>query len=308
MQQVSAPQTGQDVKDLLSAQGQSAQPARDPAPSRMSYRLQRWMLTPGIRLALRIGIPVAIVVSLTSGFLASEARRDALNLFVSDVRVSIQERPEFMVELMAIDGASADVGEDIREVVPIDFPISSFDLDLSQIRDIVVGLDPVKDATVRIRPGGILEVQVTERVPVVVWRSYEGVTVLDETGAHVAELPSRRARADLPLIAGEGADAHVRQALQLIAAAQPLDARLRGLVRIGERRWDLVLDRGQRIMLPADGPVQALERVIALNQAQDILDRDIAVVDMRIAQRPTVRMTDTAVEDWRQIRQLNSGG
>ena len=34
--------------------------------------------------------------------------------------------------------------------------------------------------------------------------------------------------------------------------------RVRGLERMGERRWDVVLDHGQRIMLPQDRPVPAL--------------------------------------------------
>ncbi len=287
---------------------QVAAPARDPAPSRLSYRMQRWMLTPGIRMALRVGIPFALVFSVSSGFLSSEDRRDALNLFIAQVRSSIQERPEFMVGLMAIDGASASVAEDIREVVPIDFPVSSFDLNLEQIRDVIVGLDPVREATVRIRPGGIMEVQVVERIPVVVWRNYEGVTLLDDTGAHVAELPSRRLRSDLPLIVGEGADTAVREALALFAVARPLADRIRGISRMGERRWDVVLDRGQRILLPDREPVRALERVIALNQVQDLLDRDVAVVDMRIGERPTIRMTEHAVGEWRRIRQMNDGG
>jgi len=283
-------------------------PARDPAPSRWSYRLQRWMLTPGIRLGLRIGVPAAIVFGLTSSFLAHEDRRDALRLFVSDIRTSIEERPEFMVNLMAVDGAGPEVSEDIREVVPVDFPISSFNLDLAHLRDIVVGLDPVKEATVRIRPGGILQVNIVERKPAVIWRSYDGLALLDETGAHVSEVLSRRMRADLPLIAGDDADQMVREALTLYAAAAHLDGRLRGLLRIGGRRWDVILDRGQRIMLPPDNPVRALERVIALHQAQDLLERDVKVVDMRLGERPTVRMSERAVKDWWRIRQLNGSG
>jgi hypothetical protein len=42
----------------------------------------------------------------------------------------------------------------------------------------------------------------------------------------------------------------VPEALALVAAARPAVPRLRGLVRMGERRWDLVLDRDQRILLP----------------------------------------------------------
>ena len=40
--------------------------------------------------------------------------------------------------------------------------------------------------------------------------------------------------------------------------------RLRGFERIGARRWDVVLDRGQRIMLPEQGAERMLEQVIAM--------------------------------------------
>lgn len=281
----------------------------DPAPSRLSYRMQRWMLTPGIRLGLRIGVPFCLVFAATSAFLANDMRRDALVAFVTDIRVSIEERPEFMVSLMAIDGAGPNLAEDIRDVLPLDFPVSSFDLDLEQIRDRVSGLDPVKTAAVRIRPGGVLQIDVTERQPVILWRNHQGLALLDETGAHVDYLAEGRGeRPDLPLIAGEGADHAVAEALAVIAAAGPLTPRLRGLVRIGERRWDVVLDREQRILLPETRPVQALERVIALSEASEMLDRDLAVVDLRLSARPTLRMTEHAVSEWWRIRKVNEDG
>jgi cell division protein FtsQ len=266
------------------------------------------MLTPGIRIALRIGVPFCVTLALASGFMADQKRRDALNMFVTDVRASIEQRPEFMVNLMAIDGAGDDLAMDIREVVSLDFPTSSFDMDLDQIRDTIAGLDPVKSAAVRIRPGGILQVDVTERRPAVLWRTRDGLEMLDDTGARVGDLDARGIRSDLPLIAGEGANTRVDEALALIVATRPLGDRLRGLVRVGGRRWDVVLDRDQRIQLPEDRPVRALERVIALDAVQELLDRDVAVVDMRLGERPTVRMTGAAVEEWWRIRKINGSG
>ncbi|WP_170340910.1 cell division protein FtsQ/DivIB [Ruegeria arenilitoris] len=270
----------------------------DPAPSRFSYRFQRWMLTPGIRLGVKIGVPLCAVVATVGLYFAAEERREAVRAQVDNLITSFQERPEFMVKLMAIDGAGAGLADDIREVVPLDFPLSSWDLDVEQIRDTITGLDPVKSATVRIRPGGILQVDVVERQPVIVWRTREGIQLLDETGIHVAEIAARTERSDLPLIAGQGADQHVAEALELLATARSLGSRVRGLVRVGERRWDLVLDRGQRVMLPTERPVRALERVLAVNEVQDLLERDVAVVDMRIGARPTIRMTEAASADW----------
>ncbi|MBW3241093.1 cell division protein FtsQ/DivIB [Epibacterium sp. DP7N7-1] len=287
------------------SRNRAAEGKADPAPSRLKYRIQRWMLTPGIRTGLRVGLPLGVILIAAGSYLANEARRDHLVALYNEARASFETRPEFMVNVMAIDGAGESVATDIREVTSLDLPLSSFDLDLPAIRDLIVGLDPVKTAAVRIRPGGILQVDVVEREPAIVWRSRDGLALLDETGAFVAELGQRSLHPELPLIAGRGADKRAAEALRLFAAARPLGDRLRGIVRIGERRWDVVLDRGQRIQLPVERPVAALERVIAVSEVKDLLERDVAVVDLRLPARLTVRMNAPAVEDWWRIRQLN---
>ncbi|PIE14700.1 MAG: cell division protein FtsQ [Rhodobacterales bacterium] len=279
----------------------------DPAPSRWSYRFQRLMLTPMFRKLLRVGVPFTVSLTIGSAYLADEARRDNIRLAIADVRAQIHTRPEFMVGLMAVDGASQGVGEDIREIVPIDFPISSFDLDLEGIQQNINALAAVKSASVRIRDGGVLQIDVSERKPVALWRRADGLDLVDMDGVVVGTTDRRTEHQTLPLVAGDGAAQHMSEALEVFRAAIPLEGRVRGLVRVGERRWDLVLDRGQRIMLPENGAVQALERVIALSGAQDMLARDLAVVDMRLADRPTIRMNSEAVENWWRIRGVETG-
>lgn len=279
----------------------------DPAPSRWAYRLNRLWLTPAFRKLVRIGLPFGAALIAGTIYLSDQDRRDAIALTIADLREEIHTRPEFMVNLMAVDGASDGVNEDIREIVPIDFPISSFDLDLEQMRVDIVGLAAVREASVRIRNGGVLQIDVVEREPVALWRAKDGLSLVDRDGVQLSQVATRSARAELPLIAGAGAETEVEEALRLFAAAGPLKTRVRGLVRMGERRWDLVLDRGQRIMLPEQKPVQALERVIALSAAQDMLARDLVAVDMRLAQRPTIRMNEPAVENWWKIREISVG-
>ena len=116
------------------------------------------------------------------------------------------------------------------------------------------------------------------------------------------ELAKRADRPDLPLIAGEGAARHVPDALKLWRSASALGERVRGVVRMGDRRWDVVLDRNQRIMLPEEGALAALEQVVALERAQEVLTRDVARVDMRLGHRPTVRMDVDANEAWWQAK------
>ncbi|MHC0054097.1 cell division protein FtsQ/DivIB [Actibacterium sp. D379-3] len=282
-------------------------PRRDPAPTRLSYRMNRLWLTPLYRALMRVGIPSFCMVFAAGWFLSDDARREDIALQFTAMRRAIEERPEFMVKLMAVEGASAEVDQDIREIVPLDFPMSSFDLDLEGMRRTIMGLDAVAKADLRVKPGGILAVRVQERMPVLIWRGRQGLELLDGEGHRVAPLEHRAERADLPVIAGEGADAVVTEALALLDAARPIAPRLRGLVRMGNRRWDVVLDRDQRILLPEQGAVQALERVIALNQAEDMLERDISAVDMRNAARPTLRMAPGAVQELRRIKTLEAG-
>jgi len=280
---------------------------RDPAPSRLAYRVQRWLLTPLFRKALLWGLPVAILAASGAAYVSDEARREAIAAGFAELRRSVEERPEFMVRLMAIDGASDEVAEDIREIVPVDFPLSSFDLDLPAIREQVQTLDAVARAEVRIRAGGVLQVDIAERIPALVWRSRNGLELIDAEGRRVAALNERMARADLPLVAGPGGDVAAAEALELLATAEPVRDRLRGLLRVGERRWDVVLDRDQRILLPEQGAVSALEQVLALDEARDLLERDVLVVDMRLPHRPTLRLADHAVEELRRIRSISFG-
>ncbi|WP_116599729.1 cell division protein FtsQ/DivIB [Primorskyibacter marinus] len=273
----------------------------------MRYRMQRLMLTPLFRVVLRVGLPMAAVLGAGGIYLADQDRREAIITTIQDYRRSFEERPEFMVKLMAIDGASNSVSEDIRDILPLDFPVSSFDLDLDAMRATVTGLDAVQSASLRVRQGGVLQVDVTERVPVMVWRTQDGLELLDADGVLVGPLLAREKRPDLPLIAGPGANKNVAEAQELVAAAGPLTSRLRGLVRVGERRWDMVLNRNQRILLPETDAVQALERVIAMHQAVDMLSRDLVTVDLRLSNRPTVRMTSVGVEELWRMKSLEFG-
>ncbi|MFP1644060.1 cell division protein FtsQ/DivIB [Pontitalea aquivivens] len=276
-------------------------PRRDPAPSRLAYRLQRLWLTPVVRALTRIGLPVFAVVLGLGIWLGDEGRRADLAATYEDIKLSIQNRPEFMVGLLKIEGASPEVDAAIRAMLPVQLPASSFAIDLDAFRAMIRRLDAVADVGLMIRPGGVLEAAVTERVPAILWRAPTGLEMLDATGHRVATLIAREARPDLALIAGVGADRAVPEALAVLAAAAPILPRARGLVRVGERRWDLVLERDQRILLPDQNPVRAIERVLALDAAEDILDRDFTHLDMRNETRPTIRLSAAALEEFRRI-------
>ncbi|KQI70793.1 cell division protein FtsQ [Loktanella sp. 5RATIMAR09] len=273
---------------------------RDPAPSRIGYRYQRMMLTPGFRGTVRIGVPILLILVIAGSWYSKPENRAAFAATIAETKQSFQERPQFMVQSMNVTGGDLADLTDVAALLPSEFPVSSFELDLENIRTRIEALDPIKSASVRVGQGGALEVRLTPRVPVALWRDGTVLRLIDADGVQSGEIAARADRLDLPLIAGDGAEDNIAQALHLFAAAGPLIDRVRGLVRMGERRWDMVLDRDQRILLPSENPVAALDRVIALNDAQDMLSRDVAVVDMRNTNRPTLRMNEEAAEALRR--------
>lgn len=274
----------------------------DPAPSRLSFRVTRLWLTPVFRRALHWGVPLAALAGVGFWYLSDTARLTALYDAAAEIRREIEARPEFRVNVMAIDGASPQLTEEVRAALSLDLPISSFDLDLDDLRGRIEALPPVRTASLRIQSGGYLAVSIDERRPEVLWLTHDDLSILDADGAFIGGFGSRDLDRVLPVIAGEGADLAVREAKALIHSARQLGGRLHGLVRVGERRWDVVLIDGTRIMLPESGAEEALARVLALDADDDLLSRDIASVDLRNPARLTVRVTPQALPELQRLR------
>jgi len=293
---------------ILSHRAQrAAAPARDPSPSKLAYRLHRMWLTPGVRIAVKAGLPALVLAGAIVATFVDESRRLAIAETLRETRLAFENRPEFQVRTLSVHSETPAVARAIAERMALELPVSSFHLDMDDLRARAEALDAVASVSLRIRGGGVLEAAAEERVPVMVWRSRDGLKLVDAEGHRVALLTTRAARPDLPLIAGDGAADAISEARILLAATAPIQNRVRGLVRVGERRWDLVLDRDQRILLPATGALQSLERVLALHAAQDLLSRDIVSVDLRNPSRPTIRLTEAAKEEFRRIRSLSTG-
>ncbi|MFN4154588.1 MAG: cell division protein FtsQ/DivIB [Paracoccaceae bacterium] len=281
---------------------------RDPAPSRWAYRMQRLWLTPLFRVMFRVGVPAFVLVSLMGIVLADQDRRDAIAGGITEIRTQFQNRPEFMVGLVSVVGASPELADVVRARLDLKLPQSSFDIDLAAARARIQELDAIARADLIVRSGGVLEVAITEREPALLWRTSDGIEMLDATGHRVASLAERSDRPDLPIVAGDAADSATPEALALLAAAAPIASRVRGLVRVGERRWDVVLDRNQRILLPEIKPIAAIERLIALHQAGDLLGRDILTVDLRTEHRPVLRLAPYALNQLRTSQGIDTSG
>jgi cell division protein FtsQ len=67
-------------------------------------------------------------------------------------------------------------------------------------------------------------------------------------------------------------------------------------VLVAERRWNIKLKNGLDVRLPEAQPERAIETLIALDRDKKLISRDITAIDLRIADRVTVRLSDAAAQ------------
>ncbi|MDA0362306.1 MAG: cell division protein FtsQ/DivIB [Proteobacteria bacterium] len=249
--------------------------------SRVGYRLERLWLTKYVRVFVKCILPVGICLSIIILYSLEQNRSQYWIDKFFGVIEHVANKPELSVKLLSVEGASVSLDQEIRNTIPLRLPASSFDIELDNIREAILKLPAINNANIRVVSGGILKIQVEERIPALVWRNQVGLFLLDKEGKMVGSIGSRAERSDLPFIAGEGANSRIFQALKLMELAAPIFTRILALEWVSNYRWDIVLSDSQRILLPPNNPELAIDRFLLLNETYDILARKISRIDMR---------------------------
>ena len=138
-----------------------------------------------------------------------------------------------------------------------------------------------------------LQVLVEERTPYAIWQNRGQTYVVDTEGVVLAPA-LREAYPDLPLVVGEGAANNAAQLFDQLTPFGEITQNMIAAIRVGDRRWTLTLASGLEIMLPDDNIDEALTSLTKLNEHKGVLKRNIAAVDLRLLDRVTVRLRETA--------------
>ncbi|MDA8050917.1 MAG: cell division protein FtsQ/DivIB [Rhodospirillales bacterium] len=164
----------------------------------------------------------------------------------------------------------------------------TFGFSLSAARRRIESLAWVRSVVIERRLPGTIVVVLTERRPYALWQHDGHFSVIDRRGDTVAEHDVRAFR-NLPLVVGPGAPVHAKSLIESLAHLPTIARRVAASVRVGERRWNLVLKDGTTVELPGGHATVALARLADLDAKYALLDRPLAVIDMRLADRLVVR-------------------
>ncbi|MER9762314.1 cell division protein FtsQ/DivIB [Mesorhizobium sp. M0138] len=231
---------------------------------------------------------------LSASLIASSSLYGAiLGGHADDIVQSITARTGFAVDQIKVVGNRQTSEIDILDRLELDGWTSLIGFDAEAARERIDTLPWVEVAAVRKVYPHTLEVRVEEREPFALWQQGAELSVVERSGAVIAPFSGGK-QALLPLIIGTGAPAKAPDFVAKINKFPEFAARVKGYIRIGERRWDLKLENGITIKLPEDGEDQAIADLVRMDHDNGLLTRDIAAVDMRISDRLVVQLTPEA--------------
>lgn len=201
----------------------------------------------------------------------------------------------FRIAAVAIVGHKHLSREEILAIAGIGGRTSLLFLDAAETRARLKSNPWVGDATVQKLFPDRLAITVTERAAFALWQTDGQINVIADDGT-VLELFLSRAVLTLPFVVGAGAATRAKEFLALLDRHPDLRETVRASVLIGERRWNLRLKNGVNVRLPEAGVARALDQLAALDREKNLLARDISLVDLRLPDRVTLRLSESVAQ------------
>lgn len=201
----------------------------------------------------------------------------------------------FRIAAVAIVGHKHLSREEILAIAGIGGRTSLLFLDAAETRARLKSNPWVGDATVQKLFPDRLAVTVTERAAFALWQTEGQINVIADDGTVLESFLSRTVLT-LPFVVGAGAATRAKEFLALLDRHPDLRETVRASVLIGERRWNLRLKNGVNVRLPEAGVARALDQLAALDREKNLLARDISLVDLRLPDRVTLRLSESVAQ------------
>jgi cell division protein FtsQ len=264
--------------------------------TRFARSLRRWfgpMLTWQVPRGAGIAAATAFVLASAAYGAVRGGHLPEIAAELRDFRDSVASGVGFRITSIALAGQRRLTRDEILTTAGITGRSSLLFLDAAEARARLKANPWIADATVLKLYPGRLHIAVTERDAFALWQRDGKVEVIADDGTVVEPFAGQHF-AQLPLVVGVGAETKAKDFLALLDQYPVLRIQLHAAVLVAERRWNVVLKNGIAVRLPEAGVEQALTTLLKLDRDNKLLSRDVAAIDLRLADRVTVQLSDEA--------------
>jgi|GEM_PF-640682 len=197
----------------------------------------------------------------------------------------------FVVEYININGIKNANTKQIYTDLPIQQGDAILASSLDEIKQHLKANNWFESVTVKRTLPNTITINVVERIPVAIWQKNHKLHLIDDAGFVIKQLPNNTTL-NYPHVIGEDANANAVELLSLLSTQPDLYNKVDVSTRFGNRRWDVKFNNGVEVKLPEKEPYKAWEKLAQLQQDEQILNRNIAVIDMRIADKLFLKLPE----------------
>src|SRR5258706_143610 len=241
-------------------------------------------------------IATILIIAASAGYGAVlSGQADKIVDLFKDVRDTAANAAGFSIAAVAVTGERHLSREEILAAAGVTGRTSLLFFDVADGRARLLTNPWIAEATVQRYLPDRLAISISERVAFALWQKAGRVGVIASDGT-VLEPYALRRYADLPLVVGIAAETRAREFLARLDRRPERRANVRACVLVAERRWNLRLKNGVDVRLPEFDVEQALDQLAALERDTRLSNRDITAIDLRLADRITVRLSDSALQ------------
>lgn len=258
--------------------------------------MPRWA-GPAMRVGRRLA-PVLLLASIgTWGWVSGQAQM--LAGLATDQFMQASVGAGLSVREVLVTGRDKADGKQLLAALGVQrgSPILAFDP--HQARAALKAIPWVEEARVERRLPDTIFVAIRERVPMALWQHEQQMRLIDAEGI-VLTADDLSKWPNLPLLVGADAPVRGPELLRVLAAEPSIAERVEAAVLVGGRRWDLRLKNKVDIRLPEHDMAAALRQLAMVQQTNQVLDKDVVAIDLRMADRMAVQTSATAADLRRQ--------
>ena len=261
----------------------------DPAPSKLSYRVNRLFYRLWFKLVLMLFLLVLCGL-LTNKFLYKNIDLSAEIRFLSEEGSELyKDLTELSINRIVVKGAQGSLKQEIIMLIENAATEEFSALKAQSLRKKIRKIKKVKTADVKFSTDGLVIVNVVERKEAAVFLNKSIYEVLDSNGVVLSVSNDYEGLSSFPLIVGKSGSQNIPGLLSLANEIGQHKPEVLYYEWVGERRWDIHMKNNVVFKLPEKNLSRGVElMLIFLNGTNKHLN-PLDFVDLRNLDKPIIK-------------------
>ena len=208
---------------------------------------------------------------------------------------------------MIIEGRNHTDLKALKTALRIEKGEALFAQDLTSKKEKVEQLSWVEAVHIERRFPDTVYVRIDEKDPLALWQNKGKLFLVDVKGQVITDRHLENFK-DMVTLIGAHAPEQAPEFMKLLASEVEIIPYIGTLRLMSRRRWDLILKNGIVIQLPEKDMSLGLRRLVTLQAAQNIFDKDIILIDMRHPSRIVIKNKSGRSENYESRNYMDESG